>query len=230
MAIVFAVWMHALDRQRILIAAQVERRRHREATSVVADARDPCEALLEIPDQIVHGFDADRQPDGSGTHAGRAQLLVVELTMRRAGRMDDQALGIADVGEVRPQGDAANEVLSRRAAAAAVEGEHRARAARQVFVDERPVAARRQARIGHVRREVVRLEKARDGRGILDMAGHPQRQRLQSLQEQEGIERAQAGAEVAQGLGAELHQIAVGAERLVELEPVICRRGSATTG
>ena len=66
-------------------------------------ARDPREALFEVPDQIVDGFDADRQPDGSRADAGRAELIVVELPMRRAGRMDDEALRIADVGEVRPQ-------------------------------------------------------------------------------------------------------------------------------
>ena len=70
---------------------------------MVADARDPREALLEVPDQIVDGFDADREPDGPRPDTGRAELLLVELPMRRAGRMDDEALGIADVREVRPQ-------------------------------------------------------------------------------------------------------------------------------
>ena len=46
-----------------------------------------------------------------GTDAGRPQLVVAQLTMRRAGRMDDQALRIADVREVRPQRHAADEVL-----------------------------------------------------------------------------------------------------------------------
>lgn len=35
--------------------------------------------------------------------------------MRRAGRMDDEALGIANIGEVRPQRHATNEILSRSA-------------------------------------------------------------------------------------------------------------------
>src|SRR5260370_22204430 len=83
-----------------------------------ADAR---EALFEVPDQIVDGFDADREPDGSRTDTGGGELSLVELPMRRAGWMDDEALGIADVREVRPQGNPANEVLSRSAAAPAVE-------------------------------------------------------------------------------------------------------------
>ena len=132
---------HALDRQRILIARQIEVMRScRPARRRRGHA---CEALFQVPDQIVDRFGADREPDGSGTDPCRLQLVVIQLTMRRAGGMDDQALRIADVRQVRPQRDAADEVLPRRASAAAVEGEHRAGAARQVLVDERPVAARR---------------------------------------------------------------------------------------
>src|SRR5262249_39226514 len=83
--------------------------------------RDAREPLLEIPDQIVDGLGADRQPDRPGADAGGAQFVVVELTMSRAGWMDDEALGIADVGEVRPERHAANEVLARVPAAANVE-------------------------------------------------------------------------------------------------------------
>src|SRR6185436_4865180 len=83
------------------------------------------EALFEIPDQIIDRFGTDREPDGSGADTGGLQLLVVQLTMRRAGRMNDEALRIADVREVRPQAHTTDEVLSRGAATAAVEGKHR---------------------------------------------------------------------------------------------------------
>jgi hypothetical protein len=53
---------------------------------------------------------------------------------------------------------------------------------------------------------------------------HPKRQRLQSLQEQECVERRKRRAEIAEGLSPELHQVAVGSERLVELQAVIGRR------
>ena len=97
-------------------------------------------------------------------------------------------------------------------------------ALRQIFLNDPPVTARAQAGVCHVRRELVRLEIPRHRRGILDMTRHPQRQRLESLQEQERIEGAHARAEIAQGLGAQLHQIPIGAEGFVELEPVIGRR------
>ncbi len=50
------------------------------------------EALLEIPDQVVDRLDADREPDGARADAGGPQLVLAQLTVRRAGRMDDEAL------------------------------------------------------------------------------------------------------------------------------------------
>ena len=95
---------------------------------------------------------------------------------------------------------------------------------REVLRDQVAVRAARQAGVRHVRRQLVRLEVRRDREGVGDVPLHPQRQRLEPLQEQERVERRQRGAEVAQGLGAQLHQVAVGAERLVELQAVVGRR------
>ena len=68
------------------------------------------------------------------------------------------------------------------------------------------------------------VEIVRDGDGVVDVALHPQRQRLEPLQEEERVERAHRRAKIAQRLGSQLHQVAVGAERLVELQAVIRRR------
>ena len=65
----------ALDRQRILIAGQIERRVI--ATPPRSPRRgDAREALLEIPDQIVDRLDADREPDRARADPGRAQLVL----------------------------------------------------------------------------------------------------------------------------------------------------------
>src|SRR5206468_4094839 len=113
---------------------------------------------------------ADREADGSGADTGGPQLFVVQLTMRRAGRMNDEALRIADVCKVRPQRYTTDEILSRGAATAAVEGEHRTGAARQILVDQRTVAARRQARVRHVRGKFVRGQITGHREGVLDVA------------------------------------------------------------
>ena len=71
----------------------------------------------------------------------------------------------------------------------------------------------------------MRFEVAGDRRGVLDMTLHAQRQRLKSLQEQERVERAHAGTEIAQRLGTQFHQVAVCAEGFVKLQAVIRGRG-----
>src|SRR5688500_20269456 len=85
----------------------------------------PCETLVQIPDEIFGILDADRETDGSRSNARRAQLVVVQLPVRRAGRVDDQALRIADVGPMRPETHSPDEVLSGGAPAAAYEREPR---------------------------------------------------------------------------------------------------------
>ena len=111
---------------------------------------------------------------------------------------------------------ALDEALARLAAAREVEREHGARPAREVLRGER--LARRVPDCGDLG---PRREELRDAERVLDVPVHPQAQRLDPLQEEEGVERAERGAEVAQRLGAQLHQEAVDAERLVERETVV---------
>ena len=71
----------------------------------------------------------------------------------------------------------------------------------------------------------MRVEIGGHRGGVFNVTDHAQRQRLEPLQEEKGVERTHRRAEIAQRLGPQLHQIAVGAERLVELQTVIRRRG-----
>ena len=59
-----------------------------------------CKRLVEIADQIVGGFETDRQTYDVGSGAGCLALLVGQLTMRRRGRMQNQAPGVADIGQM----------------------------------------------------------------------------------------------------------------------------------
>jgi hypothetical protein len=59
------------------------------------------EGLVDVGDDIVHVLDADRQPHELGCDARRLQLVVRELGVGRRGGVDDERLGVADIGEVR---------------------------------------------------------------------------------------------------------------------------------
>ena len=56
--------------------------------------------LLEVGDDVGDVLDADREADDVRTGAGGDLLLGGELAMGGRGGMNDQALGVADVGEV----------------------------------------------------------------------------------------------------------------------------------
>src|SRR5439155_5707875 len=73
--------------------------------------------------------------------SGRGELLVRQLAMRRRRGMDDEALRVADVGEVAPERQRLDEAAPALAAALEVEREDRARAGRQIAVDERAIRA-----------------------------------------------------------------------------------------
>jgi hypothetical protein len=55
------------------------------------------------------------------------------------------------------------------------------------------------------------------------MLTHAQRQRLEPQEQQEGAEGREAGADIAQRLRAQFHQVTVGSERFVERQTVVCR-------
>src|SRR5262245_20290810 len=55
------------------------------------------------------------------------------------------------------------------------------------------------------------------------MPGHAERQRLDALQDVEGICRAHAGAEIAQALGARPHDEGLRSELLGKIDAVIAR-------
>src|SRR6185312_16555639 len=69
------------------------------------------EPLLEIPDQIFDRLETDRQAHRSGGDTGRSEFVIAQLAVSRAGGVNDEALRIADVGQMGPQRHRTNEVL-----------------------------------------------------------------------------------------------------------------------
>ena len=139
--------------------------------------------------------------------------------------MDDERLGVADVGQVAASSTDSMNVRPGVAAAAHPEGEHRAGPDRQVARRPRRGAgwSARPAQFTHATRGSS-LQPLGDGAGVGDVRVHALRQRLDALQQQEGRVRAQRGADVAQLLAAELGEEGVLAEVLPPLQPAVGRR------
>jgi len=59
------------------------------------------ESFIEVANQILGAFEADRQADHVGAGAGRLALFVAQLAVGRRGGVQDQAAGVADIREMR---------------------------------------------------------------------------------------------------------------------------------
>jgi hypothetical protein len=184
--------------------------------------------LVQIPYQILHVFEPDGKPDHFGPHATGGEFLFGELLVRGRGRMDDQAAHVADIGQVREKMERLDEALAifthLRAFALEAEGENGARSLRQIFLRERVIGMAGQAGVGNPGDVFVLLQVAGDLLRVADVAIHAQRKRFQPLNEQERIHGRDAGADIADGFGARLHEEAIVAERVEEAKVVVGRR------
>ena len=118
--------------------------------------------------------------------------------------MDDQRLGVADVGQQREDLDVVDEPPAGLDAALDPEGHDPAEAAGEVALGELVRRMRLETRVADPGHLGPGLQPLGDRERVLAVAGDPQRQRLEALQEEERVERAERGADVAQALDAQL--------------------------
>ena len=144
--------------------------------------------------------------------------------------MDHQTLRIADVGEQGEKLRLHDEAPCRRFAAAHAEREHATEAAREMRERLTMGGVRGEPRIAHPRHRRMRLQELGDLECVCAVLSDTQRQRLESLQEQERVERRQCGADVAEEQHAQTYgEGDVGAVHVAECfgetEAVIGRLG-----
>src|SRR5688572_17717401 len=102
--------------------------------------------------------------------------------------MNDEALAVADIGEVRKQLHVLDQLPAGIAAAFDAESEDRAGAFWQILLGERAIGARRQGRIVDPADRRMVTEEIRDFARVGNVALHSNMERLEALQQQEGIE------------------------------------------
>ena len=92
--------------------------------------------MLKIPEKIVQRFQPYRESHRSQADTGCPEVFVAELAVGRAGRVDDQAFGIAYIRQVAPESQRFDEALPRLPPPLEVEGEDRARPPRKVALSQ----------------------------------------------------------------------------------------------
>jgi hypothetical protein len=69
--------------------------------------------LVDIGNDIVHVLDADGKANEVGRHSTGDLLLLAQLLVGRGSRMNDQRLGVTDIGQVGQQLDVVDKLLPR---------------------------------------------------------------------------------------------------------------------
>lgn len=215
--------------------------------------RGGLEGLLEIGDDVVDVFRADGNTDQVLADAGSLLLLVAELlvgggpgaagwlaklpvfsglssTRGSVHLLDGQGLGVADVGQVRDQLEAVNDLAAGGTAALDAEGQDAAEAALEVLLGGLVVGVALEAGIGDPADVVAVLEVLGEGESVLGVALGAQGEGLDAEEQLLGGEGAEAGAEVAQDLDAGADDVGDGAEGVPELEAVVSVGGLVELG
>ncbi|CDZ89285.1 hypothetical protein RHRU231_470133 [Rhodococcus ruber] len=174
--------------------------------------RDRLEAGGEVGEDVVDVFDADGEADLAGGDAGGELFGGGELGVGGRGGVDDQRAHVADVGDVAVQGQRVHELLAGVDAAGEFEGDDRAGPARGQGPAALVPGGGVEAGVGDGGDLGAAGEEVGDPAGVGDVAFHAQAQGLEALGDEEGVERGDRGAEVAQQLHAGLEGVGGGAE------------------
>src|SRR5690606_154999 len=154
--------------------------------------------LLQIGNDVIDIFDADGKTHHFRPGASGDALLVRQLTVRGGGRMDDQRARIADIGEVREQFEGLDKLDAGLVATLQAESEDRACTLGRIFLLQGMVLVVREARIGYPGNLRVLFQPCRDGRCIVAVTLHPERQGFKPREDEEGVERRNRRTQVAQ--------------------------------
>src|SRR5690606_21055481 len=112
--------------------------------------------------------------------------------------MDDQRARIADIGEVREQFEGLDKLDAGLVATLQAESEDRACTLGRIFLLQGMVLVVREARIGYPGNLRVLFQPCRDGRCIVAVTLHPERQGFKPREDEEGVERRNRRTQVAQ--------------------------------
>src|ERR671910_349587 len=191
-------------------------------SSLALTASRPTECLIQVAQDVVDGLETDGEPDVVGGDAGRPLLVHGELGVGSRGRVDDQALRVADVREQAVQLQPVYEPLAFLQTTVYPEAEDCAvEPGAVVLAGDLVRGVIREPGIVDPGDPRVILEELGDGHGVLRVALHPERQRLEPLQEEEAVERAQRRAVVPEHLDARLQDKREFSKSGVYLEPMV---------
>lgn len=157
-------------------------------------------SLVEVGDDVVYIFDADRQTDEVWGYAGLAQLLVRKLAMGVAGRMEHTCTCVGNVGYDADEIEIVHELDSIVARALESEGYHTARTVRQIFLRLGIVAVALESAVVDPCNLWIGFEPLGYFLCVLAVARYAEMECFETEVEKETVHRRRDGTEVAHEL------------------------------
>ena len=173
-------------------------------TAEPSDTLDLVKGLADVGKDVVAVLDAYGEADEVRGDAGFAELLVGELAMGVAGRMEYTGASIGYVGDDGDEAQRVHELHGSLTVALESEGNDAAGTVGQVLLCQCVAFVARESAIVYPSNTRVVLQELGNTLGILTVTGYAQMQGLQSEVQKEGVLGSRDAAKVAHELCNEL--------------------------
>ena len=161
------------------------------SVSVFSRLLDCFKCRVKRCNQVIYVFRADGKANGVRFDTLVQQLFICQLTVGGCIGMDDQGLDIRHIGQQRENGQIVDKLLRRLTVSLNLKGEDAPSPVREVLFVQRVARLRRECRMMHGLHLRMVGEVVHDLQSILYMALNAERQGLQPLQEDKGVEGRQ---------------------------------------
>lgn len=174
---------------------------------------DCCEAVFEVSDNVFVVFRTDRHADRCRSNFGCGQFFRRKFGVRGGVRVNHEALHVGNISKQAEDLQAIDELEGFFLTALDVEGENGTAAIREVLLVKFVVRMVREARVAHAGNLRVLGEEFDDLLGVFHVAVQAEGKRLDTLQQEEGVERRNSGTLVAEEDGAHVDHVSGCARR-----------------
>ena len=179
------------------------------------------QGVVQIIDDILNILDAHTESNEIRGDAGGLLFGLAELLVGRGGRVNHQALGVPDVGQMAEQLQIFDEFHGCNLPPPDTEAHQRTLSFGKVLVYQAVGRRRFQAGVADPGDAVVPFQVAGHGHSVFRVALHSQVQGFQPLQEHPGVEGAHGGAHVPQAQHPRPQDKGQAAEGFHEFQPVV---------
>mgnify|MGYP006894003115 CR=1 FL=1 len=175
------------------------------------------DGLVKVSKEILDALNTDGETKHLGRTTGTGLLLRVELGMGGGGWVNDEGLGVSDVGDVGEELEGLDTLLTLLDATLDADDDHGATLAVEVLLVELIALVILEARVPHPCHAWVLLEMLGAGESVAAVTLHAKRESLDALKEHPGIVRRHTSTQIAERHGPHTEDEGEGRQSLREV-------------